>query len=302
MKIGAQLRPLMRRMLSLVKRALAAVWLAANAGVAALSSLMRRVPPPMRRALAVVGLAALAGLAAFVVLSDEPKTYEVESSFAIRPSDEVQTAELPDVVGTLAEPDNAVTETIVNILGSELLRDSAAEAARLPLDSVGESGAEYSWTASRRPGSAIIDIRLTGPSDEKLLAMQAAAAEEAARLVGRSYGLYRLEALSSPTSPDEVDANVAQKVALAIVLGALLGLALLLAERRLRSTLGARPLDGRGDGRPSGTDDPTDETDRLESTLRESLGTDASVRRVGASRIEVAPPEAAPGRIARRER
>ena len=96
MKTGAQL-PLVRRMFSLVKRALAAVW-----------------------------LAALAGLAALVVLSDEPKTYEVESSFAIRPSDEVQTAELPDVVGTLAEPDNAVTETIVNILGSELLRDSAS--------------------------------------------------------------------------------------------------------------------------------------------------------------------------------
>jgi hypothetical protein len=302
MKTGAQLPSLLQRMFSLVKRALAAMWLAASAGVAKLSSLMRRVPPPMRRALAVVGLAALAGLAALVVLSDEPKTYEVESSFAIRPSDEVQTAELPDVVGTLAEPDNAVTETIVNILGSELLRDSASEAAGLPLDSVGESGAEYSWTASRRPGSAIIDIRLTGPSDEKLLAMQAAAAEEAARLVGRSYGLYRLEALSSPTSPDEVDANVTQKVALAIFLGALLGLALVLAERRLRSSLGARPLDRRGDGRPSGTDDPTDETDRLESTLRESLGTDASVRRVGASRIEVAPPEAAPGRIARRER
>ncbi len=77
MKTGAQLPSLLRRMFSLVKRALTAVWLAASAGVAKLSSLMRRVPPPMRRALAVVGLAALAGLAALVVLSDEPKTYEV---------------------------------------------------------------------------------------------------------------------------------------------------------------------------------------------------------------------------------
>jgi hypothetical protein len=49
------------------------------------SSLMRRTSPPMRRALAVVGLAVLAGLAALVALSDDPKTYERESSFAIRP-------------------------------------------------------------------------------------------------------------------------------------------------------------------------------------------------------------------------
>jgi hypothetical protein len=268
-----------------------------------LSSLMRRVPPPMRRALAVVGLAALAGLAALVVLSDEPKTYEVESSFAIRPSDEVQTEGLPDVVGTLAEPDNAVTETIVNILGSELLRDSAAEAAGLPPESVAESGEEYSWTASRRPGSAVIDIRLTGPSDAKLLAMQAAAAKGAARLVGRNYKLYRLEPLSSPTSPEQVDSKTKQIVGLAILLGALLGVALVLAEGKLRSSLGTRTLDRGGDGRPNGTDDLTGETDRLESTLRESLGTGASVRRVGAGRIEVAPPEAAPDHeIARRER
>lgn len=256
----------------------------------------------MRRALAVVGLAALAGLAALVALSDDPKTYERESSFVIRPSKTVPPNALPDVVGTLAEPDSAVTETIVDILGSARLRLSAADAADLPPESVAESGSEYSWTSSRRPGSAIVDIRLTGPSDRKLLAMQATAADEAASLVGANFSVYRLESLNAPKSPEQVGPKIAQKVALAVLLGALLGVALVLVERKLRSSLGTRTLDRGGDGRPIGTDDLTGETDRLESTLRESLGTGASVRRVGPGRIEVAPAEAAPDRIARRDR
>src|SRR6266498_678254 len=79
------------------------------------SSLIRRLPPPMWRVLAVVALAALAGLAALIVLSNNPTTYERDSSFAIRPSDTVPPGAVPDVVGTLSDPDNAVTETIVDI-------------------------------------------------------------------------------------------------------------------------------------------------------------------------------------------
>jgi hypothetical protein len=40
----------------------------------------------------------------------------------------------------------------------------------------------------------------------------------------------------------------------------------------------------------------SDETDKLESALRDSLGAGASVRRVAPGRIEVEPPEGAPGR------
>jgi hypothetical protein len=264
---------------------------------------------PILRALAVVGLAALAGLAALVALSDEPKTYQRESSFAIRPSETVPPEALPDVVGTLAEPDSAVTETIVDILGSARLHESAAEAVGLPPDSVAESGAEYSWTASRRPGSAIVDIRFTGPSDAKLLALQAAAPEEAASLVVGSFGLYRLETLSAPTSPEEVSPKIWQTVVLANLLGALVGVALVLAERKLRSSLGKRTLDSGGDGRRSappvgspsvspsastGNNDLSGDSGWLEFPLRVSPGTRASVRRAGPGRIEVAHPEGAP--------
>jgi hypothetical protein len=267
-----------------------------------------RMPSPIRSALTVVGLAALAGLAALFALSDDPKTYERESSFAIRPSETVPPAALPDVVATLAQPDSAVTETIVDILGSARLRESTANAAGLPPASLAESGTEYSWTASRRPGSAIVDIRLTGPSDANLLALQAAAPEEAAPLVAASFGFYRLEPLSAPTSAEQVGPKIAQTVVLANILGALVGVALILAERALRSSLGTRTIDRGGDGRRSnppvgspsvspsasiGTDE-TGDADWLEFPLREPPGTGASVRRVGPVRIEVAHPEAAP--------
>lgn len=235
---------------------------------AQLSSLIRRVPPPVRRVLAVVGLAALAGLAALVVMSGEPKTYERDSSFAIRPSETVPSAALSDVVGTLSQPDSAVTETVVDMLGSPRLRSSAASAAGLPPRSVAESGTTYGWKATRRPGSTVVDVTLTGPSDAKLLDMQTALSTEAASLVEDNFALYRLESLSAPTSsPDQVGPKTKQTVALALILGALLGVALLLLERKLRSSLGTATVDRGGDGRPRGNNDLTGETDRVQVAI-----------------------------------
>jgi hypothetical protein len=257
-------------------------------------SSLRRIPPAMRRFLAVVALAALAGLAALIVVSSESTTYERESSFAIRPSDTVAPAAVPDVVGTLSDPDNAVTESIVDILGSERLQDSAARAAGVSPDSVAASGADYSWLTTRRPGSTIVDLKITGPDRTKVNQMQTAAAANAASLVEANYSVYRLESLNAPGSADQVGSKAGQTVGLAVLLGALLGIGLLFAESKLRSSLGERTLDHGRDGRPPSDGNLTGDTDRLESTLRESLGAGASVRRVGPGRIEVAPPETAP--------
>ena len=213
----------------------------------------RRVPSTIWGALAVVGLAAVAGLVAFVMVSDDPKTYERESSYAIRPSETVSDVALPDVTGTLAQPDSAVTVSIVDMLGSARVRSYAARYAGLPPSSVAEGGAPYVWSASRRPGSAIVDIRLSGPDDSNLLAMHAAASREADRLVESVFPLFRLGSLSAPTTRKEVDPKVAQTVGLALLLGALLGSALFLLERRLTSSLRARtPALGR-DGGPTAT-------------------------------------------------
>jgi hypothetical protein len=259
-----------------------------------LSSVVRHTPAPIWRALAVIVLAALAGLAAIVALSDDPKIYERQSSFVIRPSETVPPEQLPDVVGALAPPVGGVTPTIVNILGSARLTEATAVAAGLPPESVGESGAKYSLTASQQAGSAVVDIKLTGPSDAKLLAMQAAIPEEAATLVGGSFGLFRLESLNASTSTKQVGPKTAQTTALAVLLGALVGITLVLIEGRLRSSLGTRTFDREDDGRPAGAEDPSGEPDQLESTLRDSLETGAFVRRVGPGRIEVTDPEAPP--------
>jgi hypothetical protein len=202
--------------------------------------LPRRVPPMIWRSIAVLALAAVAGIAAFISVSNDPKTYERETSFAVRPSSDVPPAAVNDVLGTLAQPDSAITETIVNMLGSPRLRGFAAQAAGVPATSVGGSGAEYVWSATRRAGSTIIDVRLTGPADDKLLAMQTAAAPEAARLVEESYSPYRLETLSAPSPPVQVGPKIARTVGLALLLGALVGISLVLVERRLRSSLAAR--------------------------------------------------------------
>jgi hypothetical protein len=267
------------------------------------ASLVRQIPPAMRRFLAVVGLAALAGLAALIVVSSGSTTYEQESSFAIRPSDTVAPAAVPDVVGTLSDPDSAVTESIVDILGSARLQASSARAAGVPPDAVAASGAEYSWLATRRPGSTIVDLKVSGPDPAKVTAMQAAAARDAADLVESNYSVYRLESLNASASANQVGSKTAQTVGLAVVLGALLGIGLLFAERKLRASLGEWSFERGRDGRPVAAGDLSGETDQLESTLRESLGTGASVRRVGPGRIEVAPPGDAPDReTARRKR
>ena len=201
---------------------------------------LRRLPPPIWRVLAVVGLAAVAALAAFISVSKDPKTFERESSFAVRPSSTVPPAAINDVLGTLAQPDSAITETIVNMFGSPRLRSFAARSAGVPASSVGGNGAEYGWSATRRTGSTIIDMRLTGPDDDHLQAMQTAAGPEAARLVEQSYPPYRLETLSAPSPPVQVGPKITRTVGLALLLGALLGITLVLAERRLRSTLAQR--------------------------------------------------------------
>jgi hypothetical protein len=202
--------------------------------------LMRRVPPPIWRLLAVLGLAAIAAIAAFISVGNDPKTFQRESSFAVRPSSDVPPGDVNDVLGTLAQPDSAITETIVNMLGSPRLRNFAAGSAGVPANSVGGSGSEYEWSATRRTGSTIIDVRLTGPNDDKLLAMQSAAAPEAARLVEESYSPYRLETLSAPSPAEQVGPKTARTVGLALLLGALLGVTLVLVERRLRLSLAQR--------------------------------------------------------------
>ena len=207
-----------------------------------------RVPPPIWRVLAVVSLAAVAGFAAFISASNDPKTFERESSFAVRPSPTVPPAAINDVLGTLAQPDSAITETIVNMFGSPRLRGFAARSAGVPASSVGGSGAEYGWSATRRTGSTIIDMRLTGPDDDNLRAMQTAAGPEAARLVEQSYPPYRLETLSAPSPAVQVGPKVTRTVGLALLLGALLGITLVLAERRLRSNLAQRDGPSRGRG------------------------------------------------------
>src|SRR4051812_31141288 len=256
-------------------------------------SLVRRTPSPIRRALAVVALAALAGLAAFVATRNDPKTYERDSSFATQPSETVTPQQLTDVVASLAQPDSGVTQTIVDILASGRLRDSAAVAAGLPPGSVAASGGEYSWSTTRRPGSAVVEIRLTGPSDAKLQAMQATVPKEAGDLVASSFGLYRLEPLDAATAPTQVGPKTAQTVALAVLLGAFLGIALVFAEGRLRSALGTRPVDRGDSGRPTGTNDWNGQTDSLESTLRESFVPGAFIRGPGPVAETAPPPETA---------
>ncbi len=259
---------------------------------AQLSSPVRRMPPPIWRALAIVVLAALAGLAAFVSLRDDPKIYERESSFVIRPSETVPPDQMADAVGALAPPvGGGATPTIVEVLGSARLREPTAVAAGLPPESVGETGAKYSWTASQRPGSAIVDIRLTGPSDAKLSAMQAAIPEEAASLVAGSFGLFRLESLDASTSAKQVGPKTAQTVALAVLLGALVGASLVLLERRLRSSLRTRPVNPGNHDRPTGADDYLRaEPDQLEFAFREPPGTGAFAPGVRPGRIEVGHP------------
>jgi hypothetical protein len=237
-----------------------------------------------RRWIAVLLVIVVGALGAWVVTLLSEKRYERELSFALVPGDYLPVAERTDILGTISEPDSAITESVVAILESRDVERETILDAGVPPD------AGYEFASSRRPGSTVFDVQLRGPDAEELAALGEALTPTAARRVAEDLPGLRLQLLGSEASADPVDPNVPVMVAFGGFVGALLGLGIVLVEglSRARRPAGA----GEGERRDDGAgqiviDGLAGRMDRLEEAVRAHLHEDEAVRRVGVDRLEV---------------
>lgn len=207
----------------------------------------------VRRWWVVGALAALAFLGAALALVAQDDERERTVHFVLRPDASVSNDDLPGALDAL-ESDGPLVQSVIGVLGGdEMLRRAAADAG------VPDRG-DFEIETAGRPGSALIDSTLTASSDDVLDPLAAAYARAASDYVGSSYSAYVLARLSIDSGGGGAGPSAAQILILAALAGALLGVALVAAEPRLRRGVQALaaevpharrpPAPEGGDGRP----------------------------------------------------
>ncbi len=188
-------------------------------------------------------LVVLAGLlaagAAYVVVRDQPDVYQRTLSFVLLPGPALSEAQVPDAVRGLSQQDAQLVNTIGGAIGSDLFLQPALRRA-----DAGDASA-YSAQSFRRPGSDIVELRLRGPDPDRLEAVADEHRLLATNWVGSVYRAYRLEFLEEDVAPGPVEPRVGQTVALAFLLGVLLGAAAAFVEWKARQRT-RRPLSAGG--------------------------------------------------------
>ena len=179
-------------------------------------------------------LALLAGAGAWLVRHGDPKVYEQESSYVVRPSDRIPPTAADNVASTLSQPDSAIVQTVLGILASKHLEQ--------PNGSTLVSGAPSptQWKATLRPGSNIVDVKISGHDSTEVSASTLSYAQAAITAVSRSYHIYQLESLGSDGPPVQTGPRVWRTVVLAMMLAVLLGSAAVAIEAQLRPGPAAR--------------------------------------------------------------
>jgi capsular polysaccharide biosynthesis protein len=197
-------------------------------------------------------LALLAGSAAFVMTRNAVDTYEREAVFVLRPSDELDDAQIPDAVRGISQQDAQLVQTVSRVIETErFLRLAFVRgAARLPDDA-------YVLTSTITPGSDVISVLMRGPDPEILAEVTEAFAEEASDWVSGVYRAYELELLEVTASDTPVSASPIQSIVLATLLGLLLGIGSVFAELKARERMGLvsaqlTSADQRAGGPPQG--------------------------------------------------
>jgi hypothetical protein len=141
-----------------------------------------------------------------------------------------------DLPGTLdaLKSDGTLVQTVIGVLDGRAILRRAAGDVDVQLSS------EYGVDASAKPGSTLIDVTLTGPDRSVLGRLAPGYASEASTYVTSSYSAYVLERLSTAAASDGGGPATGEVIVLALLLGAVLGVALVAAEVRLAPELTPR--------------------------------------------------------------
>jgi hypothetical protein len=181
----------------------------------------------VRRWWVVAALVALAFLGAALALVAQGDDHERTVHFVLRPDASVSNDDLPGALDAL-ESDGPLVQSVIGVLGGDEMLRRAALDAGVPY------GGDFDVETAGRPGSALIDSTVTASSDQVIDQLAAAYARTASDYVGSSYSAYVLARLSIESGGNGTGPSAAQSLIIAALAGALLGLALLAAELRLR--------------------------------------------------------------------
>jgi hypothetical protein len=241
---------------------------------------------PLLTVLLRIALVALAGIvagsAAWLAVRGQPEEYERTLTFLLRPGASLSDAQIPDAVRGLSQQDAQLVNTIGGALGTDrFLRSSLA--------AVGVEAAEgYSARSSVVPGSDIVEVHLRGSDPDDLAEIGQSYRRLATDWVSSVYRAYSLDFLEEEASPGPVAPRTAQVVSLATLLGLLLAVGVVFAERKARQRLAASATLRRRV--PGGGLTPVDgrrRFDQLEEALRSSLGPTEDVIRDGPELLRV---------------
>jgi capsular polysaccharide biosynthesis protein len=184
----------------------------------------------LRRVWLVALFGVLAAVAAYFVTRNPPTVYRSTLTFVLQPASDVETASVPDAVRGIAQESGHLRNTIAAIVGTRSFLDAAGrETVGRPLVP------DYQIFASVNPDTDILVLSLEGPDRNVLRQVGPTLAQDAAGWVESVYRAYRLTLLDTQTPKAPLPAQTNRNIALAAVLGMLLGLGLVYAEWHMRT-------------------------------------------------------------------
>lgn len=222
-------------------------------------------------------LVAVAQGVTWYMTRDNVETYQQTAVFVIRPSVAIPDDQIPDALRGISAQDGELPLTVSRALESqEFLSRAFKEGLGTSVDS------SYTLDSSTRPGTHVIEVAIRGPDPAALRALARAFSSEAREWVARIYRAYALDVLEIEASDGPVSPSTRQLIALASVLGALLGFGLVLLERQSRQRKSRAEPHRRP--QPEAADELATRVSQLENVVRPHEASPASPKwRRGAS-------------------
>jgi capsular polysaccharide biosynthesis protein len=194
----------------------------------------------LRRIWLLAALAFIAGITAFALTRGAEVTYERTNVFVLRPSAAISDAQIPDAIRGIAQQDSQLIHTVARVLET----DRFARAAFRGVDTDGERVAgvdpQYEITSAIVPGSDVIEVAVRGPDEAVLDDLAANFGDEASDWVASVYRAYSLDLLEIDAPEEPVSTDPTQLIVLAILLGLLIGVGVVVVERKAQATAKTR--------------------------------------------------------------
>jgi hypothetical protein len=227
-------------------------------------------------------LVAVAQGVTWYMTRDNVETYEHRAVFVIRPSVAIPDDQIPDALRGISAQDGELPHTVSRALESkEFLGRAFQEGVGTSIDP------SYTLDSSTRPGSHVIEVAIRGPNPALLSRLARAFSSEAREWVARIYRAYALDLLEIEASDGPVSPSRKQLIALASVLGALLGFGLVLLERQSRERKARAEPHVRWQPEPA--DDLATRVSQLERVVGPYEASPASPRRRRGASVEGEP-------------